>query len=208
VTAKSLVKLSGIALLLSGLAAIVGFAIHPHDSPGSSQALWLGAHGLIMSGAVLNLLGLGGLYLVSAASLGGVGLFGFLLTVVSLVLYLGKLYWSAFIYPLVSARDADFIRSHGFTPGSDPADPVVRVVFYLGPILFALGYAVVGLGLLRARAYPAPALWTLVVGALLVGLWPLLPGAVQHFSIVVSLIYTVGAGSIGYWLVRNGDAIA
>ena len=207
-TPKSLVKLSGIALLLSGILATVGFSIHPHDSAGSNHAIWLGAHVLVMSGGVLNLLGLVGLYLVSAAPLGLVGLFGFLLTAVSLVLYLGKLYWSAFIYPLVTARDADFIWSYGFNPGSDPVDPVVRIVFYLGPILFAIGYALLGLSLLRVKAYPAPALWALVVGALLVGLWPLLPGVVQHLSVVVSLIYTAGIGWIGYLLARKRDVVA
>ena len=207
-TPKSLVKLSGIALLLSGILATVGFSIHPHDSAGSNHAIWLGAHVLVMSGGVLNLLGLVGLYLVSAAPLGLVGLFGFLLTTVSLVLYLGKLYWSAFIYPLVTVRDADFIWSYGFNPGSDPVDPVVRIVFYLGPILFAIGYALLGLSLLRVKAYPAPALWALVVGALLVGLWPLLPGVVQHLSVVVSLIYTAGIGWIGYLLARKRNVVA
>ena len=206
-TPKSLVKLSGIALLLSGIFAAVGFSIHPHDSAGSNHATWLGAHVLVMSGSALNLFGLVGLYLVSATPLGLVGLFGFLLTAVSLILYLGKLYWSAFIYPLVIARDADFIRAYGFNPGSDPVDPVVRIVFYLGPILFAIGYALLGLSLWRVKAYPAPPLWALVFGALLVGLWPLLPGVVQHLSAVVSLIYTAGAGWIGYLLARKRDVV-
>jgi len=161
-----------------------------------------------MSGGVLNLFGLVGLYLVSATPLGLVGLCGFLLTAVSLVLYLGKLYWSAFIYPLVTARDADFIRAYGFKPGSDPVDPVVRIVFYLGPILFAIGYGLLGLSLLRVKAYPAPALWALVVGALLVGLWPLQPGVVQHLSAVVSLIYTAGVVWIGYLLAKKRDVVA
>ena len=206
-TPKSLVKLSGIALLFSGIVATVGFSMHPHDSAGSNHATWLGAHVLVMSGGVLNLLGLVGLYLVSAIPLGLVGLFGFLLAAVSLILYLGKLYWSAFIYPLVIARDADFIRAYGFNPGSDPIDPVIRIVFYLGPILFAMGYALLGLSLLRVKAYPAPALWALVVGALLVGLWPLLPGVVQHLSAVVALIYTVGVGWIGYLLAKKRDVV-
>ena len=204
-TPKSLVRLSGIALVLSGIFATVGFSIHPHDSAGSNHATWLGAHVLVMGGGVLNLFGLVGLYLVSATPIGLVGLVGFLLAAMSLVLYLGKLYWSAFIYPLVIARDADFIRTYGFNPGSDPVDPVVRIVFYLGPILFATGYALLGLSLLRVKAYPAPALGALVVGALLVGLWPLLPGVVQHLSAVVSLIYTAGVGWIGYLLAKQRD---
>jgi hypothetical protein len=202
------VKLGGIALLLSGIFATLGFLIHPHDAEGSNHATWLGAHVLVMSGGVLNLFGLVGLYLVSATSIGLVGLFGFLLTAVSLVLSLGKLYWSAFIYPLVIAQDADFIGAYGLNPGSDPVDPVVRIVFYLGPILFAIGYALLGLSLLRVKAYPTPALWALVIGALLVGLWPLLPGVVQHLGAVVSFIYAAGVGWIGYLLAKKRDVVA
>jgi len=207
-TPRILVKLSGIALLLSGILATVGFFIHPHDSAPSNRGIWLGAHILVIGGGLLNLLGLVGLYLVSAAQLGLTGLSGFLLAAVSLVLYLGKLYWSAFIYPLVMARDAAFIRSYGFTPGSEPVDPTVRIVFYLGPILFAIGYALLGLSLLRVRAYPAPALWALIAGVLLVGLWPLLPGAVQSLGVVVSVIYTTGIVWIGYLLAKARDVVA
>ena len=198
----SLVRSSGIALVLSGILATVGFALHPHDSTGSNHVIWVCAHVLIMGGGVLNLLGLVGLYLVSAALLGGIGLLAFLLAGVSLVLYLGKLYWSAFIYPLVAAWDPSFLRSHGFGPGSDPVDPIVRVVFFLGPILFAIGYGILGTSLLRIKAYPSLALCAVVVGALLVGLWPLLPRVVQHWSAVVSLIYTLGIAWIGYVLAR------
>ena len=185
-TPRSLVKLSGIALVLSGVLATVGFSMHPHDSASSNHGVWLAAHVLVISGGFLNLLGLVGVYLVSAALLGLIGLSGFLLAAVSLVLYIGKLYWSAFIYPLVMARDAEFIRSYGFTPGADPVEPIVRIVFYLGPILFASGHALLGFSLLRVKAYPPLALWALIAGALLVGLWPLMPGVVQSLSVVVS----------------------
>src|SRR5215467_1893225 len=77
----------------------------------------------------------------------------------------------------------------------------------ISPILFAIGYVLLGLSLWRVKAYPAPPLWALVFGALLVGLWPLLPGAVQHLSAVVSLIYTAGAGWIGYLLARKRDVV-
>jgi hypothetical protein len=202
-THKTLVKLGGLALLLSGILATIGFSAHPHDSAGSNQGMWVAAHVVIMCGGFLNLLGLVGLYLASAARVGAAGLIGFLLAAASLVLYLGKLYWSGFIYPLVIAHDADFIRSNGFNPGADPVDPVVRIVFFLGPILFAIGYTVLGLSLSRVGAYPALALKTMVAGALLVGLWPLLPAAVQHLSVLVSLVYTAGTSWIGYLMTRE-----
>jgi hypothetical protein len=201
----ALARLAGVALLASGVLATVGFSIHPHE-PGANLALWVGAHVAILSGGFLNLLGLAGLYLLSAPRLGGAGLAGFVLAAVSLVLYLGKLYWSGFIYPLVTAQHPEFIRAYGFIPGTDPVDPVVKAVFYLGPILFAAGYTLLGISLLKLKAYPAAALWAMIVGALLVGLWPLLPDVVQHLSVVVSLVYTVGVGWIGYLMARASSS--
>jgi hypothetical protein len=198
-----LVRLSGVALLLSGILATIGFSVHPHDANGSNRGWWLAAHVAVMGGGFLNLLGLVGLYLASATRIGGAGLLGFLLAAASLVLYLGKLYWSAFIYPLVATHDPQFVRSYGLNPGADPVDLVVRIVFYLGPVLFATGYAVLGLGLAKAGARPTAALGTMVVGALLVGLWPLLPAVVQHLSVLVSIVYTVGAAWVGYLLASD-----
>ena len=82
-------------------------------------------------------------------------------------------------------HDAKFIREYGFYPGSDPVDPVVKTVFYLGPILFATGYALLGLGLLKIGAYPAPALWAVIAGAF------------------VSVVYAVGIAWIGFLLVTG-----
>ena len=110
----------------------------------------------------------------------------------SLFLYLGKFYWSAFIYPLVIAQHPKFISEYGFNPGSDPVDPIVRMVFYLGPILFAVGFTILGLALLRACTFPAIPVWWVVTGSLLVGFWVVLPAAVQHVSVIVALVYTVG----------------
>ena len=199
-TSESLIKLSGVALILSGVLATIGFSIHPHDSAGSNHGLWVGGHILIITGFFMGLLGLAGLYGLMSARIGSVGFIGFLIAAVSLVLYLGKLYWSGFLYPLVIEQHPEFISAYGFNPGSNPVDPVVKTVFYLGPILFAVGYTLLGLGLLRGRVLPRFPVWLVMVGSLLVGLWPLLPAVVQHLSVFVSVIYTVGIAWIGYLL--------
>jgi hypothetical protein len=207
VTLNTLIRLGGLALLTSGILTTLGFLIHPHDSAGSNHGTWVGAHVVIISGGFLNLLGLVALYLVWARRLGPAALLGFLLAAASLVLYSGKLYWSGFIYPLVIAQNADFIRSYGFNPGADPVDPIVRMVFNLGPILFAVGYSLLGMSLIRVKAYPAAALGAVVVGAILVGVWPLLPGVVQHLSVVISFVYTVGISWVGYLLATRAPAL-
>lgn len=199
----TLIKLSGIALLCSGILVALGFAVHPHDPLGASFAGWIAGHILIILGFSASLLGLFGLYAVVARSTGLAGLIGFLLAAASLILYLGKLYWSGFIYPLVIAEHPGFIEAFGFAPGAQPIDPLVRAVFYAGPLVFAAGYTLLGAAMLRAGLFPRVPLGLVIAGALLVGLWPLLPGAVQGFSVVVSLIFAVGIGWIGYLLMRE-----
>ena len=73
-----------------------------------------------------------------------------------------------------------------------------------------MGYALLGLSLLRVKAYPAPALWALIVGAVLVGLWPLLPGVVQHLSAVLAERCAHQQtlrihGDFGYWNILWAD---
>lgn len=200
---ETLIKLSGIGLLCSGFLVALGFSIHPHDPLGANFAGWIAGHILIILGFSASLLGLFGLYAVVARETGVAGLLGFLLASVSLILYLGKLYWSGFIYPLVIAEHPAFIEAFGFHPGAQPTDPLVRVVFYLGPLVFAAGYMLLGGAMLRAGLFPRVPVGLVIVGALLVGLWPLLPAAVQGFSVIVSLIFAVGIGWIGYVLMRD-----
>ncbi|HYD94379.1 MAG TPA: hypothetical protein VEC01_03560 [Noviherbaspirillum sp.] len=202
-TSSHLVRLAGAALVASGILVTLGFSTHPHDALGANRLLWVGSHAIILLGFAAGLLGLCGLYGVAAPATGGAALAGFLLAQASLILYLGKLYWSGFIYPLVAARHPDFIAQSGFNPGAQPVDPVLKAVFYLGPLLFGAGYALLGRELLKARLFPAPPVWLVIAGAALVGLWPLLPGAVQQFSVIVSLVFTAGIAWLGWLLVAD-----
>lgn len=199
----TLIKLSGIGLLSSGFLVALGFSIHPHDPLGANFAGWIAGHILIIAGFSASLLGLFGLYAVVARKTGLAGLIGFLLAAISLILYLGKLYWSGFIYPLVIAEHPAFIEAFGFTPGAQPVDPLVRAVFYLGPLVFAAGYTLLGAAMLRAGLFPRVPVGLVIAGALLVGLWPLLPAAVQGFSVIVSLIFAVGMGWIGVLMMQG-----
>lgn len=108
-TAEKLIKLAGMGLVASGVLATIGFSIHPHDPFGANYVTWISGHALILLGFATGLLGLVGLYAAAAKGAGAAGLVGFLLASVSLILYLGKLYWSGFIYPLVISQNPDFI---------------------------------------------------------------------------------------------------
>jgi len=156
-----------------------------------------------MSGLLTNLLGVFGLYVSKAKEIGLPGLIGFLIVAISLALYLGKLYWSGFIYPLVIAEHPEFIEVHGFGPGSEPQDNIIRNVYFTGALTFAIGHLILGIALLRAKCFPQTPVLLFLIGAFLVGLWPLLPNFVQHFSVIVSLIYAVGISWLGINLITE-----
>jgi hypothetical protein len=133
-TTEKLVKLVGIGLTASGVLATIGFSIHPHDPLGANYVPWIGGHVLIFLGFMAGFLGLVGLYGVVAKAVGVAGFIGFLLASMSITLYLGKLYWSGFIYPLVIEQYPSFIADQGLEPGSHPSDVAVRSIFYLARI--------------------------------------------------------------------------
>lgn len=200
---RVLQKLAGFALIGTAIFTALGFLTHPHESTGNNHSLWLVGHIFIMLGLFSNFIGIFGAYLANAKQLGIVGLTGFLVIAISLALYIGKVYWSGFIYPLIIADHPEFITSHGFGPGSEPQDTIIRAVYFLGAIAFALGHLLLGLMFLRVKCFPTPAILCFLIGAVLVGLWPLLPALVQHLSIVVSLIYAIGVSWIGAVLIRT-----
>ncbi len=196
-------KAAGFCLIGTGLFAVTGFILHPHDSSSNNQIAWLIGHSFIFLALVLNLIGLTFVTSIEHKSLGLLGLFGFVLLGLGLSMYIGKLYWSGLLYPLVLAESPDLIARVGLGPGSVPKAPTVRFVYNSGAILFSLGHLLFGTALLRSRTYPAKPIWLLMLGAFMVGIWPLLPGVLQMLSIVVSAIYATGLVWFGISLTRR-----
>ena len=203
ITHSTLERLAGYALISTGILATLGFLIHPHQSTGQNHTMWVVGHIFIILGLLTNMIGVFGLYVSKAKSVGLIGLIGFLIIVISLALYIGKLYWSGFIYPLVIADHPEFIETHGFGPGSEPQDSIIRIIYYSGAISFAIGHFMLGVALLKARCFSQTPVLFFLIGALLVGLWPLLPSLVQHFSVIVSLIYAIGICWLGIKLITE-----
>ncbi|KAB7615380.1 hypothetical protein F9L33_01020 [Amylibacter sp. SFDW26] len=164
-------------------------------------------HLLIMTSLLANSIGLTGLYFSCSEKLGKLGLAGFLITSFSLSLYIGKLYWSGFIYPMVALEHPEFIEAFGFGPGSDPKDVKLKTVFFSGAFSFVLGHLFLGGALLRAQIFKATPIWFVITGAILVGVWPLLPNIVQMLSVFVSLIYAIGIVWLGFLLIFSSQEL-
>lgn len=199
----SIQKAAGYCLIMTGLFAVLGFLIHPHDSTSSNQIPWLIGHSLIFIGLVLNLTGLSWLFASEHEFLGKIGWVGFVFAALGLSMYIGKLYWSGLLYPIVLESSPDLITQVGLGPGSEPKAPLVKFIYSSGAILFSLGHLFLGVAMLRSKRFPAKPIGFLILGAVLVGIWPFLPGIVQMLSVVVSVIYAVGLVWLGVWLIKN-----
>ncbi len=195
-------RISGFCLIGTGVFATLGFLLHPHDATSQNQVMWMIGHLLIITSLLANSIGITGLYFSNSEKLGGLGLAGFLITVFSLSLYIGKLYWSGFIYPMVVQEHPEFIEAFGFGPGSEPKDFNLKIVFFSGAFSFVLGHLFLGGALLKAKVFKSTPVWFVIAGALMVGVWPLLPNIVQMLSALVSLVYAIGIVWLGVLLIR------
>jgi hypothetical protein len=193
----------GNCFVATGILTVTGFIIHPHAYSADVQIAWFLGHCMIFIGLVLNLIGLAWMYSSERNSLGKLGLFGFIAICIGLSHYIGKLYWSGFLFPLVAQAHPEFIAEIGLGPGSTPKATSVMVVFNSGAIIFAGGYAAFGTALFRAKTFPVVPVILLVFGGVMVGMWPAMPNILQTLSPVISAIYTIGLVWIGGTLIRR-----
>ena len=200
-------KISGLCLIGTGILATLGFLIHPHDATSQNQVMWMIGHLLIMTSLLANSIGITGLYFSNSEKLGKLGLVGFVISVFSLSLYIGKLYWSGFIYPMVVQEHPEFIEALGFGPGSEPKDLNLKIVYFSGAFSFVLGHLLLGSALLRAKVFKVAPVWFVIAGAVMVGVWPLLPNIVQMLSALVSLVYAIGIVWLGVLLIKRSKAL-
>lgn len=196
-------KAAGYCLIGTGLFAVTGFLVHPHDSSSSNQIAWLIGHSLIFSGLVLNLIGLSWVFAAEHEHLEKFGWAGFGMAAIGLSMYIGKLYWSGLLYPFVLDANPDLVAQVGLGPGSQPIAATVKFAYNGGAILFALGHLMLGVAMLRSHRFPRKPIWLLMSGAVMVGIWPLLPGIVQMLSVIVSAIYAAGLVWLGTSLIRK-----
>jgi hypothetical protein len=167
-TTGSLIRTSGLALIMGGLALAVYILIHPYNQvTGVSAALnplWLPAHTLHFLGALLVLFGLIGLYARQIPESGQLGLIGFIIAFAATAVFVGTGIITAYLWPVVAHHDPFFV---------DPLGPMFTEPFFgLGvtepayPLLL-IGYLVFGVAMLRAAVLAKPPIWLMMVGVVL-----------------------------------------
>jgi hypothetical protein len=171
VSAAALIRAAGAAEILSGVLNVVFFGLHPAQGEpppaGAIDQLYAPLHVVGILALVLGMLGLIALYLVQFRLAGRLGLWGFVLTFLGMLGFIGFLWGDGLYSPLLRTwapplLDQPTILYGGWLFAMTLA---AGVAFNLGTILFAIGS-------LRARALPRWGIVALTVGSLIVGAPP------------------------------------
>jgi hypothetical protein len=149
-SSTTLYRLSGIVLLLGGVFAAIGALLEVPSAPGTP--LWIPGAWFSLGGSLLILVGWPGLYLRQADTAGRLGLLGFVLSFVSLlVLGIGFGTIDTFVSQVLAGE------------GSMPA----LLGFELfGGLLLVVGPLLLGIATLRARFFPRWVAILLIVGSI------------------------------------------
>jgi hypothetical protein len=207
-TSRTLYRLSGVALLIGGMLAAIGYIIGSfisgHDSSAITSPVTLASLLIVFFGSLLILLGLPGMYVRQAGRAGILGLLGFLfLSYVFLFDQVVQSFINATIAPELAAHPATLVFALSYPPAMGPFLLAGMLTQILGPLLF-------GIAILRAGVFPRWTAWvllaTLPLG--LVGFLPFLPDALSNLAAIVGNLALAGFGYALLALQRNELALA
>lgn len=193
-TLERLIRSAGlvsvVAAVLIIVSQIIGFFLFNSDLPLSESIKTTPAmfyNILKLSGFVLLLLGLVGLYARQSVTAGILGLIGFLVAFLGTALVAGDWWFETFAVPWLADAAPQAL---GWTPSG-----TLKAGGVTGFALFALGWALFGMASFRTRVFPRLAAIVLIVGGVLG-----FQAGYPPFVVVMAL----GVGWMGYWLQKNG----
>lgn len=158
-TGNNLYFLSGLALLIGGICTTAGwisFAILDPEHQNYSHARWFPLNVLIIAGGVFMALGLPGFYLRQSKQTGILGVIGFVLLFIGIVI------------PYIGVHSIETVTMPNIPSG------MMRFVAVGAPSAF-MGILIIGISTWKAGVYP-PVLGTAFLASALVGLLTVVPG--------------------------------
>jgi len=180
---STLFRLAGVSALLAGTCyALVGI-FHPANIPSSvTTTRWEVVHVLACAMSFFGVLGLTGIYVRQAKQTGWLGLIGFILLSLWLVLIMGFSFVEAFVLPHIATSTPGFVVSWmGMFNG--PAGKfdigALTTAWQLAAPLYILGGLLFGIATFRAAILPRWAGALLAISTVLAPIGALLPNASQ-----------------------------
>jgi hypothetical protein len=171
VTNANLMRWAGFCAVIGGLCYVFVGIFHPANVPASViTAQWAAVHVAACAMSFFGLLGLVGIYARQAVKSGWLGLTGFILLSLWMVVIMGFSFVEAFILPHVATASPALVDSwmKMFNGGTGTIDLVVLPTLWtLTAPLYILGGLLFGIATFRARILPRGAAVLLALGTLL-----------------------------------------
>ena len=172
---RNLIRWAGLSAVVAGLCFVVVGLLHPPNILSSvSTSRWVIVHAVAIAMSVFGLFGITGLYARQAHAAGWLGLAGYLLFSLWLVLILAFTFFEVFILPLLATEAPTFAAGFlGIFTGSavEMNVGVLAGLWGLSDTLFLFSGLVFGIATFRARILSR---WA--AGALIAG-WALAPAS-------------------------------
>ena len=186
---SSLIRLAGLAALISGVLAaigdVLGLVVDLENVQSATTAGYAVVFMLYLLSTALLLLGLVGLYTSQSEAVGILGLVGFLVAFLGTVLLAGALWFELFITPALATEAPELLEAELGLPG-----------FILMLLFGAVGWVLFGVATLRAGVYPRWAAILLTVGGVIAFLPVPLVGII--FSVTVAYLgFLLFTGQVG-----------
>jgi hypothetical protein len=194
---------------VAGICFVVLGLLHPPNVLSSvTTTRWTIVHSLALAMSLFGLLGMMGLYARQVKESGWLGLAGFLLLSLWLVLILPFTFFEVFILPLMATEAPTFAEGFlGIFTGSasEINFGVLAALYKLSGVLLILGGLVFGIATLRAGILSRWAAGLLAVAAALTPAGALLPHELEP---LVAVPVGVGLAWLGYalWSERREQA--
>jgi hypothetical protein len=179
ITAANLIRWGGLSAMVAGICYVAVGVFHPANVPSSvTTTPWAIVHVLACAMCFFGLLGMAGLYARQADTSGWLGLAGYLMLSLWLVLIMGFSFVEAFILPSLATAVPTFMEAWmGMLNSSASAMNlgVLPILWTLTAPLYLLGGLLFGIATFRAGILPRWAGVLLAAGTALAPVAALLP---------------------------------
>ena len=193
-SASNVIRWAGLSAVVAGVLFVGTQIIHPpHDPSSVATSSWAIAHYLSLGFAVFGLLGASGIYARQVEEAGLLGLVGFLMFFVNLVLIASYDFLEVFIMPVLATVAPQSIA--GFLPG-DSLVAALLPIFSLQFLLYVVGGSLFGISILRAGILPRWAAIVFIIGS-----------ASGLLGVISEAVGRIGAVGIGLGLAWLGYAL-
>ena len=205
---SNLIRWAGLSAIGAGLIFAVVGLIHPPQVLSSvTTGTWTVLHVLTIAMSFFGLLGIAGIYARQAEKAGWMGLAGFVLLSLWLLIVTGFTFFEAFILPLLASDSPDFVESFlGIFTGSIGQTSVgaLATLWSLLGVVYILGGLLFGIATFRAGVLSRWAAGLLGLGAVASPAFALLPIALAPLAAVP---VGLGLAWLGYatWSERRED---